>query len=278
MRIRFLPLSVLVLLSCSTLAHAEIKPSYYLALGDSLAIGEQPSANGLVPTNHGYVDDLYAALRLIKPGLQLVKLGCSGETFQTMISGGVCNYAAGSQLNAAVEFLETHNVALVTLDIGANDVDTCVDISTLQVNEDCVTTGIGNVGTYLPQILTALRGAAKRGTPIFAMNYYDPFLAAWTLGASGQALAQGSLTATASFNTALQTAYQAFDVPVADVAKAYHITDFTPVPVINLPLNVFLEVTWTWAGAPAPLGPDPHPNAGGYAVIADAFAKKILSL
>jgi hypothetical protein len=61
-------------------------------------------------------------------------------------------------------------------------------------------------------------------------------------------------------------------IPVADVAKAYHISDFTPLPVINLPLNVFLTLTWTWMGAPAPFGPDIHANVAGYAVIAGALA------
>jgi lysophospholipase L1-like esterase len=32
---------------------------------------------------------------------------------------------------------------------------------------------------------------------------------------------------------------------------------------------------WTWICAPAPLGPDNHPNAAGYAVIADAFAAEL---
>jgi hypothetical protein len=32
----------------------------------------------------------------------------------------------GSQLAAAVSFLETHHVRLITLDIGANDIDHCI--------------------------------------------------------------------------------------------------------------------------------------------------------
>ena len=74
----------------------------------------------------------------------------------------------------------------------------------------------------------------------------------------------------------LESMYQASGVPVADVAKAFHIDDFTPVPVINVPLNVFLTLTWTWMAAPPPLGPDIHPNAAGYATIAGAFVKTIL--
>ena len=99
--------------------------------------------------------------------------------------------------------------------------------------------------------------------------------AAWTLGAAGQALAKESVVATTAFNGLLVTVYQAFSVPVADVAHAYRITDFTPIPFINLPVNVFLTLSWTWMGASPPFGPDVHPNAVGYAVIAGAFVEKV---
>ncbi|MGA2646456.1 MAG: SGNH/GDSL hydrolase family protein [Candidatus Sulfotelmatobacter sp.] len=275
MRIRLVSLSILVMLWGQTLAHAAARSNYYLALGDSLAIGVQPSASGEdVSTNQGYADDLYALFRTRMPRLGLAKLGCSGETTTTMIEGGICSsYAEGSQLAAAVSFLETHEVSLVTLDIGANDIDGC--ISSTGINATCVTTGLNTIGTNLPRILAELRNAAGPNTLIVAMNYYDPFLAAWTLGASGQTLAVASLQATTTFNGVLKTAYEAFSIPVADVATAYRISDFTLVPVINLPVNVFLTLTWTWMGAPAPIGPNIHPNAVGYAVIAGTFAEKI---
>ena len=49
-----------------------------------------------------------------------------------MITGknSLCHYAAGSQLDAAVAFLEAHpgQVAFITIDIGANDlVERCLD-------------------------------------------------------------------------------------------------------------------------------------------------------
>jgi lysophospholipase L1-like esterase len=171
-----------------------------------------------------------------------------------------------------VSFLVTHHVAFVTLDIGANDVDHCVSLS--GIDATCVTDALDTVGTNLPQILAALRAAAP-DTLIVAMNYYDPFLAAWTLGPSGQALANASLQATTVFNGLLESIYKVFAIPVADVALAFRISDFSPVPLINLPLNVFLTLTWTWMDAPAPFGPDIHPNAIGYAVIAGAFVNKI---
>jgi lysophospholipase L1-like esterase len=274
MRTRFLSFFVLPVLLLSGIAHAAQQTSYYLALGDSLAIGIQPSANGDVPTNQGYADDLYAVLHARAKGLSLAKLGCSGETTTSMIEGGICTYAQGSQLAAALEFLQTHNVSLVTIDIGANDIDHCISVT--GINTACVTAALAAVETNLPQILAALRSAAGPNTPIVGMNYYDPFLAAWVLVSNGQTLATESLQAANGFNSLLESIYQAFAIPVADVATAYRISDFAQVPIIKLPLNVFLTLTWTWMAAPAPLGPDIHPNAVGYAAIAAAFADKIL--
>jgi hypothetical protein len=36
--------------------------------------------------------------------------------------------------------------------------------------------------------------------------------------------------------------YQLFGVPVADVAKAFRIEDFRPVPFVGLPVNVVLSL------------------------------------
>src|SRR5579872_6728934 len=118
MRIRLLGLSACLLLMAAGLARAAEDPPYYLALGDSLAIGFQPTVTGGHATNQGYVDDIYAVARLRVPGLQLKKLGCSGETSYTMIHGGSCrNYTTGNQLNDAIAFLQSHHVAFITLDV-----------------------------------------------------------------------------------------------------------------------------------------------------------------
>ena len=195
-------------------------PTYYLALGDSLSRGIQPGRDGgLVETQQGYVDDLFAFYRVRHPGLRLAKLGCSGETTTTMIAGGSCSYGSGSQLAEAVEFLQTHHVGLVTLTIGGNNVDQC--IGTAGIDEACVLNGLGAVAAELPRIVGALRTAAGPGVPIVAMNYYDPFLALWRLGAAGQLLANESFQATVVFNGLLESVYQQFRVPVADVAKAF---------------------------------------------------------
>ena len=269
---RLIAVSSLVLFVSTGPANATPSPPYYLALGDSLALGIQPNAAGvLVPTNQGYVDHLYALAKLRQPSLRLAKLGCSGETTTTMIGGGVCAYTLGSQLADAVAFIQTHRVAFITLSIGGANVLDCFSLA--GIDPECVEDGLDAVGPELGQILAALRAAAGPGVRIVGMNYYDPFLAASILGPQGQALAAASLQATNLLNDLLGALYYAFQVPVADVAGAYRINDATSVPVFNLPLNVLLELRWTWIGSSPPVGPDIHPNATGYSVIALAFLK-----
>jgi len=108
-------------LASSHRATATTSQSFYLSLGDSLAQGVQPNAQGVsVETKQGYPDQLFTALHLGNPTLKLVKLGCPGETTGTMINGGICSYGAGSQLAQAAAFLSSHrgHVQLVTIDIG----------------------------------------------------------------------------------------------------------------------------------------------------------------
>ena len=65
-------------------------------------------------------------------------------------------------------------------------------------------------------------------------------------------------------------------MPVANVARAYRINDFTLVPGFNLPLNVLLELAWTWIGATP--GRPTSIQHSRVRVIAIAFAKAIRAL
>jgi lysophospholipase L1-like esterase len=279
MRIRMVTLSIVAILWPVAFAHAAGGQTYYLALGDSLAVGAQPNLpldTTLVPTPVGYSNDIFNKLSQKNSNLQLKELGCIGETTTSMIQGGNCNYGAdASQLKAAIDFLEHNRVSLITLDIGANDIDTC--ISTSGVSDSCVSSALVRVGGDLSFILGELRRAAAPNVPIIGMNYYDPFLAAWTLGSSGQALAIQSLEATDLFNGVLDSVYHAFGVPVADVAGAFKINDFAPAPD-NLPENVYqtIELTFVSLGITAAnVVANVHPNPVGYEVIAAAFETKI---
>jgi lysophospholipase L1-like esterase len=273
MRTRVIAAWCVALFVLTSAASGAEGPRYYLALGDSLSIGLQPVDGVLTATNRGYADDLHRLYRLRIPGLKLAKLGCPGETTTTMMSGGVCEYPLESQLAQAVHFLENHRVAFVTLDVGANNILRC--LRGVVIDQVCLENAGSTMAMDLSQILPALRAAAGPGVPIVAMNYYNPFLAAWVQGEAGQALAEASNQATVAFNFLLESICGINGVPVADVEAAFRTERFTPVPGLNVPLNVLLVLAWTWMGAPPPDGPDIHPNSLGYAVIAGAFAKKL---
>jgi len=254
---------------------------YYLALGDSLAWGYQPNSAGVgIQSGHGYADDLAAYLRQHgNRRLDYVNLSCPGETTGTMLDGG-CPDLAGSgqkyavQVDAAAAFLKAHPHAriLVTLDIGANNVDDCMSGGTLDAT--CVTAGVTAAGTQLPEILAELKAAAGRHVSFVGMNYYDPFLAEWLTGSSGQTLADESVALSTTFNGVLGAGYAAFGIPVADVSGAFDTADFTDTTSLGgmtVPVNVANICEWTWMCAPAPIGPNIHANDTGYAVIARTF-------
>jgi lysophospholipase L1-like esterase len=249
--------------------HAKL---YYVSVGDSLAAGVQPIGDpaDLYRTDQGYAEQLLALARVDSPKLSLVKLGCPGETTTTMIEGGICSYAHGSQLDEAVSFLEAHRsfVAFVTIDIGPNDF-ACYE-------PECLPAGVGSIQANLPVILAALREAAGPGVPIVGMTIYNPFLAAWLLGPEGQDFAVFSATQLIGpVNALLSGIYLASGALVADIETAFSSNDFTTLIDIGfgpIPLNVARICMWTWVCAPPPLGPNNHANATGYGVMAGAFA------
>jgi lysophospholipase L1-like esterase len=265
--------------------HHTASVEYDVSLGDSLSVGAQPNARGFdVPTNQGYANDLYAQLKREEARngrtLKLVELGCIGETSTTMIKGGICTYrGAKSQLAAAENFLSAHrgHVAVVTLSIGANDVDQCV---TTTINLPCIEQGLLALEGNLPTITAGLRHADPGTATTFAgLNFYDPFLADWLTGSQGQAAATESVELLGVLNTLMKDEYSPAGFHIADVADAFKVTQFTPTVELpgfgQVPLNVDLTCKLTWMCAPAPVGPDIHPNAAGYKLIARAFSQVI---
>jgi lysophospholipase L1-like esterase len=256
-------------------AHAPAKAppaTYYLALGDSLSQGVQPNAAGVsVETRYGYPDQVYAVLHRTRPALTLVKLGCPGETTSTMIDGGKCRYQDGSQLAAAVSFLQAHrgHVLLVTLDIGANDPEHCGDLPGLSQFASCAVKGIPAAATHLTTIMDRLKAAAGPGVRIVGMNYYLPALAVWRNGLPGQLVARAAEKLAATYNQMLARVYAGSGARVADVFGAFETADFTSQG--TLPRNVTLLCQWTWACAAPPRGPNQHANQAGYQVIARTF-------
>jgi len=270
---------------------------YYLSLGDSLSVGVQPDATGINQrTNDGYPDQLFNILSAEEDDLRLVKLGCDiRETTEKMISGGECIYEEGSQLAQAVKFLRKHrhDVALITIDIGVNDVifSGCL-IETggivTGVDVDCILAPDGpfaQIAANLPIILSTLQQAADKDTPIIALNYYNTFLASWLTGLEGQALAeQSALLASILNNDVLGQTYAAFNVSVADVAGAFdsnNFRDMVPFPTSDspfmIPQNVALICLWTYMCVPDPVGPNIHANPTGYGVIAATIEQVLLA-
>jgi lysophospholipase L1-like esterase len=247
----------------------------YLALGTSLSVGFQPG-KGL--TDVGYVDDLWRATEPQLPGLMLRNVGCIGETTRSMINGNhsLCDYTAGSQLDAAVAFLKAHpgEVAFMTIDVGANDLAGACLRDSWRLDRACATDLFPRLQARVTKIIAALQAAAP-DVPIVAMNYYDPLLGLWGLVPGGRALARANQRVWSSFNDTLAAAYGASGVAVADVAATFRIDDFTDTLVVPgrgpLPANVAITCRWTWFCTPRFAG-NIHTNKLGYRKIADTFA------
>jgi lysophospholipase L1-like esterase len=256
-------------------AGADQGPHYYLALGGSDSVGLQPTA--AFPrgqrTDDGYADDLLDSLRSQWNDVTLVQMGCPGATTETMINGGPrCTYAAGTQLAAAVAFLREHpSTALVTLDVGFNEVVHCMGHEV--VDEACISLALENIRTQLPRILVALQSAGGPDLRIIGVGHYDPYLAAYRNGRAGELFASQSVDVITRLNEAMRAAYDEADIPMADVAAAFSMTDTTPTSLAGalVPRNVEQTCALTWQCTPGPLGPNKHPNDDGYEAISDAI-------
>jgi lysophospholipase L1-like esterase len=195
-----------------------------------------------------------------------------------MTRGGICRYPGGSQLAAAATFLRAHrgHVRLVTIDIGADDLEVCGSQLEVALAASCAGQVTGTA-TRASAILASLRAAAGPQVRIVGTNYYLPELAQWRTGMVGRAVALASERIAAVLNRELDQAYAKAGDGVADVFGAFSTADFgDPVAVAgigSLPRNVARICQWTWECAPAPRGPNQHANPAGYQVIADAVLK-----
>jgi lysophospholipase L1-like esterase len=275
----------------SGLAAGSGASAFYLSLGDSLSRGVQPTATGQdIATNSGYPDRLEARLRGHLRHLRLVKLGCSGETTQTMIHGGICHYPAGSQLAQAARFLRAHrgHTALVTIDIGANDPNSCVIQKGLSGILPCLVSSLPRIGKNLDRILATLRAAAGKRVLIVGMTYYVPELGLWKRGTPGRQIGILTGAVAAGANKMLTDSYQQYGARVANVFAAFRTSDFgrnngRPNSKTSskaskpgfVPPNVATICSLTWMCASAPRGPDEHANNAGYRIIARTFWRTI---
>jgi lysophospholipase L1-like esterase len=261
-------------------AGAAAAPPYLLALGGSASVGFQPTLahpHGQ-PTSSGYAEDLVPLEQQRWPGLIVVHLGCPGATTMTMLAGGgKCPYAAGSQLQAAEDFLRTHpTTALVTVDLGFNDLLSCLRH---EVDDTpCVDEALATVHDQLGQILDGIKAAAPSDTLLVGVGHYDPYLGDYLRSLHGQAFAAQSLDVMERLDTTLRAEYAAAGVPMADVASAFDLADrdqvkWSGLPTVPTDVARTCELTWMCNGPP--LGHNVHPDDAGYRAIASAIAAAV---
>jgi lysophospholipase L1-like esterase len=240
--------------------------SYFLALGDSIAYGFQPTkkpGTRASTFDTGYVDVFAARLRKLSPKIEVVNYGCPGESTVTFVRGGCPGLAdgfklhdafRGPQLKAAESFLRAHpgQVSPVTLTLWGNDwlpllLDKC------KGNVACVRKlgprTIASFGSRLTSILQRLRAAAPT-TEIIVTG-------AWNV--DPDRLAQ------------LPPIYRSLDASIARAASASRARVAKALPVFNAPGSVRAQrarlCTLTFICSKG----DPHPTDAGYRALADAF-------
>ncbi len=240
----------------------------YVALGDSLAAGYQPGGAELR-------DTAYPALTAGRLGsgggeLTLENLGCSGETTTSLVKGGKCDFAAGSQLEQAEKLLTGgKDVALVTIDIGGNDLLRCVR-GGAQIDTACVSSGVATVKKNLPAILKRLRTAAGPDVPVLVLGYYNPWLAAKALDQPVKGV-DAAAKAYTGLSDAIESAAKSTGTTFVGLDEAFSTNDTTPTTINGrtVPENAAKICTLTNICTAA----DIHLTDEGAATVARVLAK-----
>jgi lysophospholipase L1-like esterase len=244
-------------LSVQPAAAQTIVRPYYLALGDSLALGvEAPANNDGQP---GYPDLILQRLLGYDPDMRYENFAVSGETSQSFISGG--------QLNRAKSLLQSAPygykcIEAVTLSIGGND------FGKILTGEATASAAIpafeSNLRYILGQLLSVPDDPTCR-TSIALMDYYNPY-PGLPIPPTNEALAD---LYQPQLNAIIHEVASEFGVPVARVAPRfvgreaellYVNQGIYSNPLLRLPFTPWFEGNV-----------DFHPRPAGHTVIADAF-------
>jgi lysophospholipase L1-like esterase len=231
--------------------------SYYLALGDSMAYGFQPTKKpGASPAlfHTGYVDVFAARLRTLSPKIQVVNYGCPGESTVTFV-GGSCPGLAdgfklhdpfrGPQLEAVKSFLRAHpgQVSPITLTLWGGD------LAPLSAKGKRAPKAIAAFGSRFAAILKQLRAAAP-AAEIIVSGAWDP---------EADRLAQ------------TESLYRSVDWAIERAAAASRVRVANMFAALNGPGNVERQkarlCTLTFFCSKG----DPHPTNAGYRAMANAF-------
>ncbi len=233
-------------------------PTYYVSLGDSYAVGYQPT-KGSTP---GYTVPVARATHLT-----LVNFGCGGATTSSILNTVGCpdvlphtkggqTYPTTTQIAAADAFITAHkgHIGLITVSIGGNDVTSCAT----QANPiSCVGTAVQGIKTNVTALAGDLRAAAGPKVPIIGSTYPDVILGSYVYPVhpappAAISLAKLSVTAfKALINPALSKAYGSAKGSLVDVTAAsgaYGSLTKTVknkhFGVIPVPVNKVCDLTW----------------------------------
>ena len=175
---------------------ASSRPQTYLALGDSLAFGFSPLAGPTSAGNFiGYPTTVAAKLKL-----RLTNAACPGETSSHLVDLAGTDNNCGlwranfplhatystTQLAFADAFLKSHPKTLVvSIDIGANDVQALVNKCGGMTEVGCIQAGLPGVLATLAANLDTIYGHIRNGdgyrhklvaVTTYSTNYGDPLL------------------------------------------------------------------------------------------------------
>lgn len=261
----FLALMVTVLLAVSGTASSRMSPccayqspqSYYLALGDSMAYGFQPTKANAPPSavHTGYVDIFSARLRKLSPKLRVVNYGCPGETTVTFAHGG-CDWLKhggklhdafrGSQLKAALSLLQAHpgKVSPITVTLW---------------------------GAELPLPLSQHPKLSRRAVASFAPRFSAILRQLRAAAPTAEIIVTGSWNPEADRLSKAEPLYRAVDAAVKRGAAASHARVANMFVALNGTGNLraqqarICRLTFICSKG------DPHPTNVGYRAMADAF-------
>jgi lysophospholipase L1-like esterase len=235
---------------------------FLLALGDSAAVWND---------THSYPYLIAAHLRRRIHHLTVEDLAISGETSSTMLTDG--------QYGAARRFLRAHwrRVALITIDIGGNDIAPCVLQGSVGPSNPCGLHARAEIRRNVTKMLRGLRAAAH-GAPIYGMTYYDPFLGDWLAGGVPRERALATLPGLRRLNRELVSLYGARrTADVEDTFRSFDFASRVASPWGRVPPAVARACAWLdircHEGAAEGFGDDP--DLAGAGAIARAFERVI---
>lgn len=152
----------------------------YLALGDSLSAGNGASVReetAFVPLVH----------KALGPQVELMNLGVPGDTSDDLLNGGPLDRAVAEIEARKSDGIAGNDVAVVTLEIGGNDLlglffelvlpAICPNVRDSLAKPRCVEAFADTLATFEPnleQIVSRLQ-EADPDLPIFLMTLYNPF-------------------------------------------------------------------------------------------------------